>query len=86
MWETGDEPFNLATVEPTAQFTARITTDAADVAGLHHLAGAYTTIDTMITETEQIIKITLTRWAAGDTDHVRRVTADAAGPWSVIRE
>lgn len=36
LWGTGDEPFNLTTVDDTARFTSRIATDPADLAGVRH--------------------------------------------------
>ena len=39
LWGTGDEPFDLTTVEDTARFTARVATDSADVSGVRYLSG-----------------------------------------------
>ena len=84
VWGTGDEPFNLTTVEDTARFTARIATDPADVSGVHYLSGAETTFNAIIDETERITGRTLNRTVAGSAEDLRRITAEAADPWSVL--
>ena len=52
VWGTGDEPFNLTTVDDTARFAAKIATDPSAVAGVHYLSGAQTTFNAIIRETE----------------------------------
>jgi len=84
LWGTGDEPFNLTTVEDTARFIAKIATDPADLSGVHYLSGAETTFNTIIDETEHLTGTTLIRNVLGDADDLRRITADADDPWSVI--
>lgn len=84
LWGTGDEPFNLTTVEDTARFTAKIATDRADLSGVHYLSGDQTTFNTIIAETERIIGTTLTRNFLGSADDLRRITATADDPWSVV--
>ncbi len=84
VWGTGDEPFNLTTVEDTARFTARIATDPADVSGVRYLSGAETTFNTIIDEIERITDTTLTRTVAGSAEDLRRITAAAQDPWSVV--
>jgi uncharacterized protein YbjT (DUF2867 family) len=86
LWGTGDEPFNLTTVEDTARFTARVATDPADLAGVRYLSGAETTFNAIIAETERISGATLTRTVLGTADDLRRIIAAAADPWSVVRE
>ena len=61
LWGTGDEPFDLTTVEDTARFTARVATDPADVSGVRYLSGERTTFNTIIAETERLTGTTLTR-------------------------
>ena len=84
LWGTGDEPFDLTTVEDTARFTAKMATDPADLSGVHYLSGDQTTFNTIIAETERIVGTTLTRNALGSADDLRRITADADDPWSVV--
>ena len=83
LWGTGDEPFNLTTVEDTARFTAKIATDPADMSGVHYLSGAQASFNTIIEETERIAGTTLTRNVMGSADDLRRITA-AEDPWSVV--
>lgn len=83
---TGDEAFNLTTVEDTARFTARVATDPADVSGVRYLSGAEATFNTIITETERIVGTTLTRNVLGGADDLRRIIAAAEDSWSVVRE
>jgi uncharacterized protein YbjT (DUF2867 family) len=84
VWGTGDEPFNLTTVEDTARFTARIATDQADVSGVHRVSGAETSFNAIIDETERITGTPLTRTVMGTTEDLRRITAEADDPWSVV--
>ena len=84
LWGTGDEPFNLTTVDDTAHFTARLATDAADVSGVRAVSGAETTFNTIIAETERLADTTLAVQILGDADDLRRITAEADDPWSVI--
>ncbi len=39
LWGTGDEPFDLTTVDDTARFTAKVATDPADLSGVRYLSG-----------------------------------------------
>jgi nucleoside-diphosphate-sugar epimerase len=87
LWGTGDEPFNLTTVEDTARFTARIATDPTELSGVHYVSGARTSFNAIIDETERITGTTLTRTVAGSAEDLRRIVAAAADdPWSVVRE
>jgi uncharacterized protein YbjT (DUF2867 family) len=84
VWGTGDEAFNLTTVEDTARFTAALATDPADVSGVRYVSGAETTFNAIIDETERITGSPLTRTVAGNTEDLRRITAAADDPWSVV--
>ncbi len=86
LWGTGDEPFNLTTVDDTAHFTARLATDAADVSGVRTVSGAETTFNTIISETERLTGTTLTTQVLGDADDLRRITAAADDAWSVVMQ
>ena len=86
LWGTGDEAFNLTTVDDTAHFTARLATDPEDISGVRTVSGAETTFNAIITETERLADTTLAVQILGDADDLRRITAEADNPWSVIRQ
>lgn len=86
LWGSGDEPFNLTTVDDTARFTARLATDPADVSGVRMISGAETTFNTIIAETERLTGTTLSVRVLGDADDLRRITDAADDPWSVIMQ
>lgn len=86
LWGTGDEPFNLTTVEDTAHFAARVATDRADVSGVRCVSGAETTFNTIIEQSERLSGATLTRNVLGSVADLRRITAEASNPWAVVRE
>jgi uncharacterized protein YbjT (DUF2867 family) len=86
LWGTGDEPFNLTTLDDTARFTAKVATDPADLSGVRYLSGAETTFNTIIDETELISGTTLTRTVLGSADDLRKITAEADDPWSVVMQ
>ncbi len=81
---TGDEPFDLTTVEDTARFTARLATDPADLSGVRYLSGERATFNTIIAETERLTGSRLTRQVLGSADDLRATTAAADDPWSVV--
>lgn len=84
LWGTGDEQFNLTTVEDTARFTAELVVDPADVSGVRAVSGSVTTFNRIIALSEQLTGISLTRKVWGDVEDLRRITAAADDPWSVI--
>jgi len=84
LYGTGDEQFDLTTVEDTARFTARLATDPADVSGVRYLSGARASFNTIIAETERLTGTPLTRTVLGSADDLRRITASADDPWSVV--
>lgn len=86
LWGTGDEPFDLTTVEDTARFTARIATDPADVSGVRYLSGSRSSFNEIIADTERITGIPLTRTVLGSADDLRGITAAAVDPWSVVQQ
>ncbi|WP_375424819.1 NmrA family NAD(P)-binding protein [uncultured Friedmanniella sp.] len=83
---TGDEPFNLTTVDDTARFVARVATDPADLSGVHYLSGAEASFNQIVAETERITGRTLTRHVAGGVDDLRSTVASASDPWSVVQQ
>lgn len=84
IWGTGDEPFDLTTVEDTARFTARVATDPVDLSGVRYLSGARSTFNEIIAETEGLTGRPLTRTVLGSADDLRRLTASAEDPWAVV--
>lgn len=84
LWGTGDEPFDLTTVEDTARFTAKVATDPDDLSGVRYLSEDRTTFNTIIAETERLTGSLLTRNVLGSADDLRQITAVADDPWSVV--
>ncbi|MEO7746160.1 MAG: hypothetical protein ABIV05_08030, partial [Actinomycetota bacterium] len=84
LWGTGDEQFDLTTVEDTARFTALLATDPSDVAGVRYLSGSRTSFNQIIAETESLTGTRLTRTVLGSVEDLRRIVAEADDPWSVI--
>lgn len=86
LWGTGDEPFNLTTVEDTARFAARVATDPGDVSGVRYVSGAETSFNSIIAETERIAGTTFDRNVMGSADDLRAMIAAADSPWSVVMQ
>ena len=86
LWGTGEEPFNLTTVDDTARFTARPATDPADVSGIHYLSGAQTTFNAIAAETERLTATTLIRNVLGSAEDLRAIVENAEDPWSVVMQ
>jgi len=84
LWGTGDEAFDLTTVEDTARFTAKLATDPADLSGVRYLSGARASFNEIIAQTERLTGTTLTRTVLGTAEDLHRITAAAADPWSVV--
>ena len=84
LYGTGDEEFDLTTVEDTARFAARLASDPADVSGVRYLSGARASFNTIIAETERLTGTALTRTVLGSADDLRHITATADDPWSVV--
>ena len=86
LWGTGDEAFDLTTVEDTARFTARIATDPADLSGVRYLSGARASFNDIIAETERLTGTPLTRNIMGSAADLRAIVAAADDPWKVVQE
>ena len=84
LWGTGDEPFDLTTVDDTARFAAKVATDPADLSGVRYLSGSRASFNDIIAETERLTGTTLTRNVLGSADDLRQLTAAAKDPWSVV--
>jgi hypothetical protein len=84
IWGTGDEPFNLTTVDDTARFTAFLATDPAELGGVRAVSGAETTFNKIVAGAERLTGKAFTVNVAGSAEDLRRITAGAEDPWSVI--
>lgn len=51
---------------------------------MRYLSGSRATFNTIIAETERITGTTLTRTVLGSVEDLRRITAGAEDPWSVV--
>lgn len=86
VYGTGDEPFDLTTVDDTARFVARVATDPTELSGVHYLSGARASFNTIIAETERVTGSTLTRYVLGTVDDLRSAVAAASDPWAVVQQ
>ncbi len=86
VWGTGDELFDLTTLEDTARFTARLATDPEDVSGVRSVSGARTSFNAIAEETERLTGAPLNRHVLGSADDLRRVVDAAEDPWSVVMQ
>jgi uncharacterized protein YbjT (DUF2867 family) len=84
LWGTGDEPFDVTTVEDTARFAARVATDPQDRSGIRYVSGSRTTWNEVIALTEELTGRVVTRTVVGDADSLRETVAQAEDPWSVV--
>lgn len=84
LWGTGDEPFDLTTVDDTARFTARVATDPSDVSGIRYVSGSQASFNDIIKRTERITGNPLTRNVLGTADDLRQLVTAASDPWSVV--
>lgn len=84
LFGTGDEPFDLTTVDDTARFTAYLATDPTDVSGVRYISGSRSTFNEIFAETEAISGQPLTVNPVGGVDTLRSTTAQAEDPWSVV--
>jgi len=85
-WGTGNERFNLTTVDDAAHFTAMLATDLGDVSGIRRVSGTETTFNEIIGETERLSGKALAKNVLGDADDLRRITSGADDPWSVVMQ
>lgn len=86
LWGTGDEPFDVTTVDDTAKFAARVATDPEDRSGIRYVSGSRTTWNEVIAETEKLTGRTFTRNVVGNVDSLREIVAQAEDPWSVVMQ
>lgn len=81
-WGTGDEVFDLTTVEDTAAFTARLATDDSAAAGVHTISGGQVSFNQVADEVSRVtgVRIRATSW--GSIDELKRVITAKGGPGS----
>jgi hypothetical protein len=85
-WGTGDEPFDLTTVDDTARFTARLAVDPDVVAGVHTISAGPTTYKDIAAIIERATGKTLTPRILGDEQQLREVIATKADRWEAVYE
>ena len=85
-WGTGDEPFDLTTVDDTARFTARLAVDPAVQAGVHTISAGPTTYKDITRTIERATGRTLTPQILGDEQQLRDVIATKDDPWDAVYE
>ena len=85
-WGTGDEPFDLATVDDTARFAARLAVDHDARAGVHTISAGPTTYKNIARTIERVTGRTLTPKILGDERQLRDIIADKADPWDAVYE
>ena len=85
-WGTGDEPFDLTTVDDTARFTARLAIDPDAEAGVHTISAGPTTYKDIARTIERTTGRTLAPKILGDEQQLREVIAAKADPWEAVYE
>ncbi len=85
-WGTGDEPFDLTTIDDTARFTARVAADPDVKAGIHTISAGPTTYKNLTRTIERVTGKTLTSNVLGDEQQLRAVIAAKADPWEAVYE
>jgi uncharacterized protein YbjT (DUF2867 family) len=85
-WGTGDEPFDLTTVDDTARFTAKVATDDTAAPGVHAISGAQVTFNGIARELEGVTGTTLKTESFGDAEQLRKVIAEKGDAWNAVNE
>ena len=85
-WGTGDEPFDLTTVDDTARFTARLAVDPDAQAGVHTISAGPTTYTEIRGMIERATGKALRPKNLGDEHQLREVIAATANPWEAVYE
>lgn len=83
---TGDERFDLTTVDDTARFISLLATDPTDVAGVRKVSGSQTSFNEIIAGIEHATGQAITTHNMGDADDLRAITAGADDAWSVMMQ
>jgi nucleoside-diphosphate-sugar epimerase len=85
-WGTGDEPFDLTTVDDTARFTAHLAADPTADGGVHRITGARTSINAIADAIEERTGRPVPRHSLGTLDQLRHELDDAGDPWAHVME
>ena len=87
-WGTGEEVFDLTTVEDTAAFTARLATDDSAAAGVHAISGSRVSFSLIADEVGQAANVSLQPASWGSVDQLEQVIAakGGAGSWQAAME
>jgi len=85
-WGTGDEVFDLTTVDDTAAFAARLATDASAQPGIHTISGARVTFNGIARELEAVLGVTMRPTVWGDVDQLRAAIVAKGGSWDAAME
>lgn len=86
-WGTGEEVFDLTTVEDTAAFTARLATDDSATSGVHAISGSQVSFRLIADEVGKAAGVSLQpTW--GSIDQLAQVIAakGGAGSWEAAME
>ena len=85
-WGTGDEPFDLSTVDDTARFTARLAVDPDVHAGVHTISAGPTTYKQIARTIERVTGVTLNSKNLGDDQQLREAIEAKSDPWDALYE
>lgn len=85
-WGSGDEPFDLTTVDDTARFTAALSADAATTGGVFRISGSRTSMTEIADGIEKRIGRPVPRRSLGPVTELARTLEAAGDPWSHVME
>ncbi len=85
-WGTGDELFDLTTVDDTARFTARLAVDPDVRAGVHTISAGPTTYNEIARTIERATGKPLSPKNLGDQQQLREVIEAKADPWDAVAD
>lgn len=85
-WGTGDEPFDLTTVDDTARFTARLAVDEDAQAGVHTISAGPTTYKEIARTIERATGRSLSSKNLGDDQQLREAIEAKPDPWDALFE
>ena len=83
-WGTGEEPFNLTTIDDTARFTSKIAVDWSVSGGVYAIAGVETTMGRIIDDIARISDRSLSCHIDGSIDELRNIIRQKTNPWEAI--
>lgn len=83
---TGDERFDLTTVDDTARFVTLLATDPSDVSGVRKVSGSQTSFNEVIAGIEEASGQSITSNTVGGADDLRAMISGADDPWDVMMQ